>query len=85
VLEIRLHHPPRFLIPDHTLFDCRRLALGKTEVRLTFAFFSTPINNPKALSFRGPALFFRLNGAPSVPGKKGSQVDGESSLGDQGA
>jgi hypothetical protein len=34
-LEIRLHHPHRFLNPDYSLFDCGRVALGEAERRVT--------------------------------------------------
>jgi hypothetical protein len=30
-LEIRLHHPHRFLNSDYTLFDCGRVAPGEAE------------------------------------------------------
>jgi hypothetical protein len=38
-LEIRLHHPHRFLNPDYSVFDCGRVALS--EDKLNFAWEAT--------------------------------------------
>ena len=35
-LEIRLHHPHRFLNPDHSVFDCRRVALTEASLNLAW-------------------------------------------------
>src|SRR6266567_2980385 len=38
-LEIRLHHPHRFLNPDYSVFDCGRVALS--EDKLNFGWEAT--------------------------------------------
>jgi hypothetical protein len=41
-LEIRLHHPHRFLNPDYNVFDCGRVALGEAEVSVTIVAEPSP-------------------------------------------
>src|SRR6202030_980889 len=41
-LEIRLHHPHRFLNPDYNVSDCGRVALGETEVSVTIVAGPSP-------------------------------------------
>jgi len=41
-LEIRLHHPHRFLNPDYNVFDCGRVALGEAEVSVTIVAERSP-------------------------------------------
>jgi len=33
-LEIRLHHPHRFLNPDYSVFDCGRVVLSDDKLNL---------------------------------------------------
>jgi len=36
-LEIRLHHPHRFLDGNYGVFDCRSMALAEANLKLGFA------------------------------------------------